>query len=250
MFNVNEERESITFRLTSEMRLVDRVVRDVAEYLKQYDVFELANFNMVLRELLNNAIEHGNKNVVERLVTCCVEHLQNTRFKITVEDEGSGFDHKKVDLTIPQDPLEPRSRGYGLINAFADEIGFNKAGNQVTAYFHFTSETGFKITEEDGWQVISPTGDVTSSVVDKFRTLLISLIDKGHTRYRFDLIKVEDIDSVSLSVFILFAKMLTKQKTPAELVIVNANRDLVNLFQMTRLNKAYRVMTSTGKHNP
>ncbi len=241
MFKTSEDKNVVTFHISSEMQLVDRVVRECREYLNGFNIANDSNFIVLIRELLINAIEHGNRNVTENIVTCIVENLVETRFKITVEDQGDGFDHKALDLEMPEDPKQIRNRGYALINTVADQFEFNEKGNSVTAYITVTNETEFNISENDKWKIIKPTGDITATVADKFRLLLLELLNKGVKQFRFDLECVEDIDSVSLSVFISFAKMLMKQSEEGRLEVINTNKDILDLFQMTRMDKMFQM---------
>lgn len=242
MFKIEKDTGSITFKLSSKLRLADSVIKESQEYLKQYEISEFSGFKLVLRELLNNAVEHGNQKIIERIVTCKIEHIEGRRFKITVEDEGGGFDYDKLIMTLPENPRQIRNRGYALINAFTDQIEFNKKGNCVTVYISFHEETTFNISMEDSRQIIEPSGDLTASTAENFRAHLIRLLDKNYIRYRFDFKHVEDIDSVSLSVLIVFAKNLLKKESEGRLEVVNMNRDLRNLFRMTRIDKLYTIV--------
>jgi len=120
-------------------------------------------------------------------------------------------------------------------------VEFNETGNQVIVYISISIETGFNLIQENGWQNIMPTGDITAGAANNFRKLLVKLADQGHRKYRFDLKQVEDIDSVGLSIFIIFAKMLDKQDAEKQLVIINAIKPMIELFNMTRLDKIYDI---------
>ncbi len=242
MYKIEKNPGSITFKLSSELRLTDSVIKESQEYLKQYEISEFSGFKLVLRELLNNAIEHGNYKIIERIVTCTIEHIEGNRFKITVEDEGEGFNYDNLIMTLPENPRQIRNRGYALINVFTDQIEFKKKGNCVTVYISFLEETTFHVSREDGWQIIKPSGDLTAATAENFRVLLIQLLDEDHTRCRFDFKHVEDIDSVSLSVLIVFAKNLIKKESKGRLEVVNMNKDLRNLFRMTRIDKLYNIV--------
>lgn len=248
MFRIDEGSGSITFKLSSEMRLTDSVIKESQDYLRQFGISEFSSFKLVLRELLNNAIEHGNYNIIERTVICSVEHIGSKRFKITVEDEGQGFQYNDLILTLPEDPRQIRNRGYALINAFSDQIEFNDIGNRVTVYISYIEETDFNIRREKDRQIIVPSGDLTAATAEKFRVHLIQMLDNGCTHYRFDFKHVEDIDSVSLSVLIIFAKTLSnttkikENQNREKLEVVNMNRDLKDLFHMTRMDRLYNII--------
>lgn len=54
--------------------------------------------------------------------------------RLTVEDEGEGFDYRSLDLKLPEGCGRIRDRGYKLVNAYCDKIEFAAPGNRVTAY--------------------------------------------------------------------------------------------------------------------
>lgn len=145
---------------------------------------------------------------------------------------------------MPDDPGQIRTRGYAIINSYSDKVEFNPAGNRVIVYISVSNKTYFNLTQENGWQNIMPTGDITAGAADNFRRLLAALADQGHMKYCFDLKHVEDIDSVGLSILIIFSKMLDKKGSDKQLVIVNAVKPMIELFHMTRLDKIYKIEIS------
>lgn len=243
MFEISRDGDSITFNFSSEMEMVDRVIQSCRGYLGQFSIPEFSKFRLVLRELLINAVEHGNWNDADRVVTCSIYHMGKWQFRIMVEDEGIGFDPDEVNMNLPEDPYQLRNRGYPLINAFADRLEFNETGNQITVYLSTLQTTSFSVDHENGWQIITPSGDITASTADNFREILVRLLDRGNRQYRFDFRNVEDIDSVALSVMIIFSKMLTKESGKSRLEIVNARNALTNLFHLTRMDRTYKLKT-------
>ena len=244
MFQVSENQGTILFTISSEMMLVDRVVAAVKEYLVQYGVTHLADINVVLRELLINAIEHGNGKDRTKLVICQIAHLGGTRFQLSVEDQGPGFDHASRDFAMPK-PGASRSRGLALVNTFTDELEFNNSGNKITAYLTIINPTGFPVELVGDITVIAPTGDLTAACADDFRQLLLRELDAGHRRYRLDLAEVRDLDSVSLSVVVAFAQMLRQSQATGAgayaIELVNCSADLLNLFRLTRLDQDFTI---------
>jgi serine/threonine-protein kinase RsbW len=86
-------------------------------------------------EAVNNAIVHGNKSSTHKLVDVEIEFDEN-QIKITVTDEGEGFDPKKIpDPTMPENIEELSGRGVFLMTKLADSITFNARGNSVTMCF-------------------------------------------------------------------------------------------------------------------
>jgi serine/threonine-protein kinase RsbW len=113
-------------------------------FIKQYDFVDYQGMVIVLRELLINAIVHGNKERLESIVTCRIDGIEGKMFKIEVEDEGSGFDYKSINMDIPEDPRALKRRGYILINALSDQIIFKGKGNQIIVYMDMSNEDGEK----------------------------------------------------------------------------------------------------------
>ncbi len=241
-FTVAEDDTSIRFEISSEMALVDRVVADSRRFLHRLGFETFSEFKLVLRELLINAVEHGNRRQPDRTATCVITLLpggESTVFKIEVTDEGEGFDHRRLDMSIPRDARQVRNRGFAIVNALSRKIEFNEAGNRVTAYVKLERETRFDVTEDGDWTVIRPTGDITAAVADKFRALLDRRVEKGGTRFRFDLARVGDIDSVGLSSFLILHKILSDRDP--ELVLENVSDDLRRFFRMIRLDRSYTI---------
>lgn len=86
-------------------------------------------------EAVNNAITHGNKANPQKMVDVEIEFDQN-EMKVTVTDEGEGFDPKEIpDPTLPENIEELSGRGVFLMNKLADSITFNEKGNSVTMSF-------------------------------------------------------------------------------------------------------------------
>ncbi len=134
MFEITKNMHSVSFIFSSDMVLVDRVVEECGPCLKYFGMPASFQFKLVLRELLINAVEHGNRMIYKQLVTCRIECCDKKEFKIMVEDEGAGFDYGAINMELPEDPLQERNRGYALVNAFSDRLEFNTAGNQIIAY--------------------------------------------------------------------------------------------------------------------
>jgi serine/threonine-protein kinase RsbW len=86
-------------------------------------------------EAVNNAITHGNKADPQKLVDVEIE-FEKDEIKVTVTDEGQGFDPKKIpDPTMPENIEELSGRGVFLMTKLADSIKFNEKGNSVTMNF-------------------------------------------------------------------------------------------------------------------
>lgn len=116
---------------------------DVAELKKVEDFIinifnennlELKYFNKIylcVSEAVLNSIKHGNKNDIEKNVSIKIE-FNTEQFKIQVEDEGAGFDIKKIkDPTKKRNIKNEEGRGIFIITKLSEQIEYNKKGNSV-----------------------------------------------------------------------------------------------------------------------
>ena len=96
---------------------------------------------LLLREALTNAIEHGCRCNPELRVRCVVRRRPR-RLLLAVMDEGSGFDWRQFEQRELM--LEStRGRGLPILRQYSSAVRFNSAGNGVVL-----------ITREEACQVL------------------------------------------------------------------------------------------------
>ncbi|NIA12668.1 MAG: hypothetical protein GWP08_01215 [Nitrospiraceae bacterium] len=134
MLDAQESGDTIVLTISSERAMLGTVMERLTPFLRRFAFSDFSKMKVVLRELLVNAIEHGNHCGAHRKTTCRIERVDHLCFRITVEDEGEGFRHDLIDMSLPLDPRRVENHGYVLINAFSDSLQFNDSGNRVTAY--------------------------------------------------------------------------------------------------------------------
>lgn len=139
--------------------LIENLSNDVKKYIPNS---EIDLFNAALYEVIMNAIEHGNLNILyetkkewlkkniyhkklkELLKT---EKAKNTNVEIKLElpeekedkiiimvkDQGLGFKPKQEAKKINNDGFaRENGRGIMMIKSYFDEVKFNKKGNAIT----------------------------------------------------------------------------------------------------------------------
>jgi len=141
MYAVGRDENAICFVFSSERNLLDKVMRQYGDFLAKEGMTQPAEAKIVLRELVINAIEHGNKQSAARLVRCHVEHLATSQLKLEVEDEGEGFPYWALKTDLPDNPQDISGRGYLLIKALSDEVQFNDRGNRVTVLIPLAADS-------------------------------------------------------------------------------------------------------------
>lgn len=87
-------------------------------------------------EAVNNAILSGNKRQPEKKVTVVAEKADH-QFRVTVGDEGEGFDYTDIpDPTLPDNINKVTGRGLYLMKTLSDELIFENNGATVTLIFN------------------------------------------------------------------------------------------------------------------
>jgi serine/threonine-protein kinase RsbW len=90
---------------------------------------------LLLRELLTNAILHGSHDDPRRHVRCAVR-LSERRVSIAVADDGDGFDWRAAPADSPEDP-RPSGRGIEILRCYSSRIRFNRKGNAAAIIKRF-----------------------------------------------------------------------------------------------------------------
>lgn len=103
-------------------------------------VEECAAFDIqvIINELLINAIKHGNKYDKHKLVKITAGLAKNHSLILCVEDEGYGYDYKSL-LKSETDSIDvadsfnmdESGRGLMIVSNLSDRIRFNETGNRV-----------------------------------------------------------------------------------------------------------------------
>ena len=126
MYKVNEAEKEISFEISSEHKNVDRIVRETREYLTQHKLEVFSEFKIVLREMLINAIEHGNKNDCNKEV-CIFADCEEQTISVEIRDEGDGFNLEEVaDPTSPENIKMESGRGLHIIRSLSEQIECKK----------------------------------------------------------------------------------------------------------------------------
>jgi serine/threonine-protein kinase RsbW len=125
--------EKIEFELPSDLALMNGVLEFLQERVAKLGLIrpERSNLFIALDEAFVNAVKHGNKNDLTKLVKITAE-LSEKEASFTVEDEGEGFNiHEIPDPCDPSNLFRTSGRGVLLIYNIMDEVEYNAQGNRV-----------------------------------------------------------------------------------------------------------------------
>lgn len=90
------------------------------------------NLKVAVGEAISNAILYGNGEDPGKRVRVRAEYGDG-RVRVTVADEGEGFDPDLVaDPTRPENRDRPSGRGLFLLRSLMDRVEWNERGNRVT----------------------------------------------------------------------------------------------------------------------
>jgi serine/threonine-protein kinase RsbW len=129
--------DEINLKITGRTKYID-IVQSIAEKLFEvlgFDYDRIYWMSIALREAVNNAIKHGNKEDPEKNVTIDFQVFSD-KLKILVGDEGKGFDANKIpDPTTNDNIMKAGGRGLFFIKSFMDELEIihsdEKTGTQI-----------------------------------------------------------------------------------------------------------------------
>jgi CheY-like chemotaxis protein/anti-sigma regulatory factor (Ser/Thr protein kinase) len=126
--------EKIEFELPSDLSLMNGVLHYLHERVVQLGIVnpERSNLFIALDEAFVNAVKHGNKYDMNKLVRITAD-LSAKEARFTIEDEGEGFEVTKIpDPCDPANLFKTSGRGVLLIYNIMDEVKYNERGNRLT----------------------------------------------------------------------------------------------------------------------
>lgn len=116
-------------KIASNFEAVDRCVNDILQKMKTFDPLKdeelLFKTSFVLRELLNNSVEHGNKFDENKGIDCLVLYSP-PYLKIEIQDEGEGFEIDQTYFEALENDHRNRRRGLKLVEALNFELIISK----------------------------------------------------------------------------------------------------------------------------
>lgn len=118
-----DKEKMLHLKFKSTFENVDLAILEIIKYLKEKcsinDRSIIFLLDFAARELLNNAVEHGNGFDPDKMIVCNVKY-KNKRITIEVWDEGKGFFYKHNPIN-KEEPIQMRCRGIHTLIL----IGFN-----------------------------------------------------------------------------------------------------------------------------
>ncbi|HEY8420848.1 MAG TPA: ATP-binding protein [Thermoclostridium sp.] len=130
--------------ILNDANAVCETVRGIVSYLENsvgINSDQSFDVKIILNELLQNAIEHGNLLNCQKKVYMDVCIREEDILSITIKDQGQGFDVNKIfnvennqmhhGITDDITELPECGRGLLIVRSLCDDISFNHKGNCI-----------------------------------------------------------------------------------------------------------------------
>lgn len=137
-------RESIVIAShTSELPKIEHFAQSISQRASLNEE-QTDNMAIVLTELANNAILHGNRSDVSKKVTLVATYYKD-RIQVSVKDEGNTFDPSNIsNPTDPENLWKETGRGIFLVRNLIDDVQFNptEVGMEIIVTEYFQQKNG------------------------------------------------------------------------------------------------------------
>ncbi|MHC5055476.1 MAG: anti-sigma factor antagonist [Planctomycetota bacterium] len=238
-----------TFTLTPENReaamdVVEHLTSTMETFGHEHEAVSRAEY--AARELLANALEHGCRDQVAPRVEVELR-ISRSYCKITVEDNGPGFDPEAVlarEAEEAADASHPRGRGLLSVKNAVDSLTFGPRGNRVSATLRrerFKIGTDKRVVVGSSGVgeigIVSVEGSIDSQTYGMVEERLEEIVKgRGASRLAIDMSNSSYISSCGIGVLVKIQQDV--QELGGRIVIVGAKssvRDVLNLMGLDLL---------------
>lgn len=130
-FNFSREDNKIIITMDSSLENIDKAALFTKNFLREKNLDNLSfSTCLVLREALTNAVRHANKYDLSKKIFFLVQVKEN-EIKITIEDQGAGFDWRKALKKRPHIKSD-HGRGFEIMKTYFTSVEFNEKGTIIS----------------------------------------------------------------------------------------------------------------------
>jgi serine/threonine-protein kinase RsbW len=131
VFEISEEPSGLRIVFSSVMSNIDMADTAVRKFLAVRGL-DSHSFSvcLVMREALTNAVRHGNRMDIEKMVICRI-YIEDDSIVLDISDEGEGFSWKDLISADSPDHLMESGRGLAIIKFYFSSWTFNEKGNHL-----------------------------------------------------------------------------------------------------------------------
>ena len=133
-FKVSKAARRLSIIFSSTMENIDRADRETRLFLTdKLTDSQIFGVCLSMREGLTNAVKHGHHYDAGKIIKYLLT-LNENRLIFEIEDQGQGFDWRKVCRQEPV-PVSNHGRGLAIIREYSSEFSFNEKGNKLSVTF-------------------------------------------------------------------------------------------------------------------
>jgi anti-anti-sigma factor len=194
-----------------------------------------------LREIMNNAVEHGNKMDINKNIEYEI-NISEDSIIFGVSDEGDGFNLNETIKSIKQEKIDrKRRRGLILLIGIGFKICVNK-GN-VCAKLNYNKELGdcdMEFSFEENVIICNIESDFIAENIKKTSDKIHNIIKNNEfEKLIINMQNSKTIDSMGITILIEMHKYLEEHgKT---LILTNANDSIKRLFKIIKLDSLFNI---------
>ena len=121
------------FAFPSDIGIAHNLIEEVMGMVRanEWNDKDLFAIELVLEEVLTNAVKHGNNSDPSKNVRFDCK-LSRDKFYVRVEDEGEGFNPDAIaDPRVPANQMSMSGRGILLVRHFATRVQWHGRGNVI-----------------------------------------------------------------------------------------------------------------------
>jgi len=132
---ISKSEKQLSISFSSSMDIIDKIDIETRRLLKdELDDSHIFALSLCMREGLTNAIKHGHRLDTDKITQYTLTIGEKTII-IEIEDQGEGFDWRKVRKKKTNPKLD-HGRGLTIINEYCSEYRYNEKGNKLTMIIH------------------------------------------------------------------------------------------------------------------
>ncbi len=199
----------------------------------------LFKIDFMLREMLNNAAEHGNEFAKDKFIRLRVEYVEPL-LTFYISDEGAGI---FLDEEYFSDEchliLDDRNRGYAIVKKLNFDIEIDH--NTVIISMKLTRRDMVQKQKNDSEVKLILENDITANHVEEFNQAIEKYLadESDMAELTLDLSQTKNIDSVGISFVVALYKKMKDEGILFK--ITGASSDVKSLFKLMKLDQLFNL---------
>ena len=132
-YEIKEEKDRVFIRFSSTMEHIDTACAAILLFLRSKGPKffpHLFAVNLGMREAMANAVRHGNKYDLGKLVSMELDISRDEWLCMKISDQGPGFEWVQVQDQVVPDEAD-HGRGMSIMRTYFDRFSYNKKGNTL-----------------------------------------------------------------------------------------------------------------------